>query len=245
LSVRDHQFIRDQSVSIIRGAPLSEEPGLGELTVPGFLRQVTERFSGREALVQRRHDGTMERWSYRNLWDRSVEVAQALIAGGLGKGERVGVLMTNRAEFLSAVFGCTVAGGMAVPLSTFSTPHELEYLLARSACSVLMLEPHVLRKDFSQILCDLEPAIGTPSPHGLASLKFPYLRRLVMLDSDAPKGAIESWSSFLARGAQVPRAQVEARLDAVAPADPGMLFFSSGSTDKPKGILSAHRGVAI
>src|SRR5580704_7285464 len=113
-----HPFVQDKAVSIIRGIPLSEEAGLGELTLPGFIREVAERFSDREALVQRRPDGTTERWSYRDLWDRSVEVAQSLIACGLGKGERVGVLMSNRAEFLSAVFGSTLAGGAAVPLST-------------------------------------------------------------------------------------------------------------------------------
>ena len=48
-----HQFVRDPSVSIVRGMPLSEEPGLGELTLCGFIRQVAERFSDREALVAR------------------------------------------------------------------------------------------------------------------------------------------------------------------------------------------------
>jgi fatty-acyl-CoA synthase len=240
-----HPIVQDKSLSIVRGALLSEEAGLGELTLPGFIREVTERFSKREALVQRRPDGTMERWSYCDLWDHSIEVARALVACGLGKGERVGVLMTNRAEFLSAVFGSALAGAIAVPLSTFSTPHELDYLVAGSACSVLMLERHVLKKDFSQILRDLEPAIGTASAGRLASLRFPFLRRLAIVDGDAPAGAIESWSSFLARGADVPEAQVRARADTVKPADPAALFFSSGSTNKPKGILSAHRGVSV
>jgi fatty-acyl-CoA synthase len=240
-----HQIVQDKSVSIVRGIPLSEEPGLGELTLTGFIRQVADRFSSREALVERHPDGTTERWSYRDLWDRSIEVSRALVACGLGKGERVGILMTNRAEFLSAVFGSALAGGTAVPLSTFSTPHELDYLVARSACSVLMLERQVLKKDFSEILCDLEPAIGTASPDGLASLRFPFLRRLAMVDSDVPMGAIESWRTFLARGAKVAEGQVEARAATVYPSDPGVLFFSSGSTNRPKGILSAHRSVAI
>jgi fatty-acyl-CoA synthase len=218
---------------------------LGELTLPAFIRDVTRRFSDREALVQRRPDGCLERWSYRDLSDRSVAVARALIAVGLGKGGRVGVLMTNRAEFLSAVFGTALAGGTAVPLSTFSTPHELEDLVARSACSVLLLERQVLKKDFAQILCELEPAIGSAVSGGLLSLKFPFLRHLAMLDSDAAKGAIENWDAFLAHGAGVPEPQVAARAAAVMPADPGMVFFSSGSTNKPKGILSAHRGVTI
>ena len=240
-----HQILHDKSVSIVRGIPLSQEPGLGELTLPGFIRQVTERFADREALVQRRPDGTMERWSYRDLWDRSVDVAKALVASGLGKAERVGILMTNRAEFLSAVFGCALAGGIAVPLSTFSTAPELEYLIASSACSFLLLEPQVLKKDFVRLLCELDPVIGSAVPSRLVSLKFPFLQHLVMLDNNTPIGAIESWGSFLARGAKVPQRQVEARAETVGPADPGALFFSSGSTNRPKGILSAHRGVTI
>src|SRR6516165_1285143 len=97
-----HQYVADTALSISRGPPLADEPGLGELTLSGFIRQVTERFADREALVHRRADGTVERWSYRDLWARTLEVAQALVAAGLGKGERVGVLMTNRPEFLSA-----------------------------------------------------------------------------------------------------------------------------------------------
>src|SRR3546814_5688417 len=52
----------------------------------------------------------VERWSYQMLWDKSVEVAKALIACGVSKDSRVGVLMTNRPEYLAAVFGCGLAG---------------------------------------------------------------------------------------------------------------------------------------
>lgn len=235
----------ERPVSIIHGKQLSEEPGLGALTLPGFLREVTRRFADREALVQPRPDGAMERWSYCDLWERSVAAANSLVACGLGKGERVGVLMTNRAEFLSAVFGTALAGGVAAPLSTFSTAHELEYLVGISACSLLLLERDVLKKDFAQILCDLDPAIGVAGPGGLASLKFPFLRYIAMVDGGTQIGAIETWSRFLSRGERTSPAQIEARANTICPADPGVLFFSSGSTARPKGILSAHRGVTI
>ncbi|MGB8365789.1 MAG: class I adenylate-forming enzyme family protein [Rhizomicrobium sp.] len=244
-AMSNHPIVHDRSVSIIRGIPLSDEAGLGSLTLSGYIREVTERFSDREALVQRRPDGTIERWSYRELWDRSAKVAKALIGCGVGKGTRVGVLMTNRAEFLSAVFGTALAGGVATTLSTFSTSDELEHLVAMSACSVLLLERHVLKKNFAQMLCDLDPAIGVAAPGELASLKFPFLRHLAAIDSVEPLGAIETWSDFLARGTKVTEAHVNARTATVTPADPGVLFFSSGSTGKPKGILSAHRGVTV
>ena len=240
-----HQFLQDGSVSIVHGPPLSAELGLGALTLPGFLRDVTTRFADREVLVERCPDGTKVRWSYRDLWDRSIAVARALVARGLGKSERVGVLMTNRAEFLSAVFGTALAGGVAVPFSTFSTPHELEYLIGISACSVLLLERTVLKKDFAQILCDLDPAIKAGRTAKLTSVKFPFLNHLAMLGDDGQLGAIQTWNRFLTGADETPAAQVEARAATIRPADPAVLFFSSGSTNKPKGILSAHRGVAI
>ncbi len=240
----DHQFVPDRSVSIVHGPPLSQEPGLGDLTLPGFLRQVTARYGEREALVQQRPDGVIERWSYRYLWKRAFEVAQALVACGLGKGERVGVLMTNRAEFLAAIFGATLAGGVAAPLSTFSTADELSHLLDASACSVLLMERRVLKKDLTRILGDLDPGIGQTEPGHLASTRFPFLRWIAVVDGPGG-GAVEPWDAFLERGATTAEAQVEARAASVQPADPGVLFFSSGSTSKPKGILSAHRGVTL
>jgi len=241
-------------LSIAKGPPLSEEPGLGTLTLPGFLREVTTRFAGREALVLRSPDG-VERWSYETLWERAVEVARSLLALGVGKDSRVGVMMTNRPEWIQAVFGVGLAGGVAVTLSTFSTPRELEYLLRVSGVTLLLFERTVLKKDFAAILGELEPEIRTAQPGRLASTQFPFLRRLAAVGyapaakqaSAAEKvgGAIESWSDFLAHGEATSRALVEAAAATVMPANPGVLFFSSGSTSLPKGILGSHRSVAI
>ena len=156
------------SLSLVRGSPLSEEPGLGTLTLPGFLREVTQRFASNEALVLHTPGGSVERWSYADLWDRAMEVARALIICGIGKDSRVGVLMTNRPEFLSAVFGAGLVGALAVPLSTFSTPAELGYLLQASCVAALLLEGQVLKKDFAAILHALEPQIATAAPGALA-----------------------------------------------------------------------------
>ena len=125
-------------------------------------------YGEREALVWRTADG-VTRWTYAQLWERAIEVARALRGCGVGKDARVGVLMTNRPEWLAAVFGTSLAGGVAVTLSTFSTPSELDYLLRASAVSVLLFERRVLTKDFAAMLTELEPAIGASRP-GLAGI---------------------------------------------------------------------------
>ena len=88
-------------LSIVSGPALSDEPGLGALTLPGFLREVTQMYGEREALVWRTSDG-VTRWTYAQLWERAIEVARALRGRGLGKDARVGILMTNRPEWIAA-----------------------------------------------------------------------------------------------------------------------------------------------
>jgi fatty-acyl-CoA synthase len=232
------------TLSVIHGPPLDEEIGLGPLTLGGYLREVTTRYAEREALVMHYPDGSVVRWSYAELWEKSMAVARALLASGLGKDGRVGVMMTNRPEWLAAFFGASLAGGLVVTLSTFSTPAELEHLLQVSGVEVLLFEGTVLKKDFAAILRDLEPAMMQPPAGDLVSLKFPYLRRIAVVGAGAG-GAVEAWETYLARGSDVSTAQVLARAEAVKPAEPGALFYSSGSTGKAKGILNTHRGITI
>ncbi|MCE7798858.1 AMP-binding protein [Sphingobium sufflavum] len=231
-------------VSLVHGIALAEEAEIGALTLGGYLREVTSQFGPNEAACMPCGE-IMIRWSYRDLWEKSLAVAKTLLAAGVGSGTRVGVLITNRLEFLSCVFGTALAGGVPVTLSTFSTKTELKLLLEASACSMLLIERRVLKKDFARMLIDLEPAITDAAPGKLMSLAFPYLRTIAMVDDQTSVGAINGWDAFLAHGDGVESALVKAAMDNVHPSDPGILFFSSGSTGKPKGILSSHRGVCL
>ena len=217
--------------SIVRGPPLDEEAGIGELTLGGWLRAATALGGDREALVLH-EGGTAIRWSHAELWGQANAVARALIAVGVGKGTRVGVLMTNRPEFLAAVFGTALAGGVATTFSTFSTQAELDHLLQASCVSVLLVERQVLKKDFVAML---DPALGQEN--------YPYLTHVAAVGT--PTDTVETWDDFVARGSTVAPSLVESRAVAVSPADVGVLFFSSGSTAKPKGVLSSHRAVCL
>ena len=233
----------DQPLSIVAGPPLSEEPGLGALTLSGWLREVTTRSGPAEALVMYEGD-SVTRWTYDDLWTRANAVARALIACGVGKGTRVGILMTNRPEFLAAAFGTALAGGVAATLSTFSTPAELDHLLQSSACHVLLMERTVLKKDFAAILTDLEPGISTASPGALASPYFPFLRHIASLGGG--EGMIEPWDRFLTRGDSIDQALIDATAATVTPADPGVLSATAGRGSarlhRDNARKQAHRG---
>jgi len=243
-----------RALSIFHAALLSEEPGIGALSLPAYLREVTGRYAANEAVVIHRN-GEVIRWSYQDLWDRSMEVARALVANGVTRGTRVGILMTNRAEYLSALFGTAMAGGVSVVLSTFSTSSELDYLLGVSSVSVLLLENRVLDKDFVSILAKLEPQICESNSAELNSTRFPFLKKLVSLPgitatgdtqlSPADSPLVQGWDDFLSTADSVSNEVIEARSALVHPGDDGALFFSSGTTSLPKGILHSQRAFVI
>src|ERR1700751_4691173 len=95
LSEIQAQARASDKLSIAPRIPLAEERGLGTLTLPGYLRAVTERFAPREALVMHHADGSVERWSYAELWERAMAVGRSLGAAGVRKDSRVGVMRTN------------------------------------------------------------------------------------------------------------------------------------------------------
>ena len=229
--------------STIQGPPLEDER-LGALTLGGFLREVCERHAEREALVFHPPSGPVVRRCYREIRDEAFAVAQALAARGVSKGTRVGVLATNRPEWVTAVFGVALAGGTCVALSTFATGAELEYQLRIADVSLLLFERSVAQRDFAAELLQLCPELGTEECEK-RSTHLPFLRRLVCIgDRTGVGAAFEPWPNFLASDA-VPVEMIEAMAAEIAPTDPGLVFFSSGSTAKPKAILHTHRAAAI
>lgn len=237
--------MKDQSLneSTIHGKPLADEP-LGALTLGGFLREVCRMHSGREALVFHSSSGEVIRLSYDEVWAQACDVARALIARGVTKETRVGVLATNRPEWVVATFGVVLAGGTCVAMSTFASRDEFEYQLRIGDVSILIFERSVLKRDFAEELDQLVPELRQAGV--VHSARLPFLRSAVCIDDGNPVGgAVESWSDFVRSGPASLTPVLESIDAEVAPTDRAMVFFSSGSTAKPKAILHAHRAAAI
>jgi fatty-acyl-CoA synthase len=227
--------------STIRGVPLADEP-VGALTLGGFLREVCRANGGKEALVFYPPTGPVIRRSYADVWQEACLVARALIARGVTKETRVGLLATNRPEWITGMFGIAIAGGTCVALSTFAKGAELEYQLRMGDVSLLIFERSVIGRDFAAELMELCPDLAQ-AQHEVRSTRLPFLRRAVCID-DAPAGTFESWPEFL-KNNLAPAALLEAVAAEIAPTDRGLVFFSSGTTAKPKAIVHAHRAAAL
>ena len=230
------------STSIIRGKPLSEDT-VGALTLGGFLREVCAANAAKEALVYKLPDGSMQRLSYAQVWEEATTVARALLARGISKDSRVGLMVTNRPEWITAMFGIALTGATCVALSTFGKGPEIEYQLRVADVSLLIFERSVLNRDFASELIELCPVLGT-SKAPMYTDHLPHLRRAVCIGDAPSAGAFESWKEFL-NGPLVSTALIDATSAEVAPTDRGFIFFSSGSTAKPKAIQHTHRAAAL
>src|SRR6185437_15678917 len=165
--------------STVRGPALAAEP-LGRLTLGGFLREVCSRYATQEALAFRPSAGPVLRRTYSEVWEEAFAVARALAARGVTKETRVGLLATNRPEWVSAAFGIALAGGTCVALSTFASASELEYQLRAADVTLLIFERAVVKRDFLAELSGICPDIASASAE-VRSPGLPFLRRLVCI----------------------------------------------------------------
>src|SRR5437870_7827906 len=95
--------------------------------------------------------------SYADLADGAGRIAAGLRARGIGRGDRVGILINNRLEWLEACFGITALGAVAVPISTWSKPAELAFLLGDSMVDALIAVDAFGGQDFAASVAALTP----------------------------------------------------------------------------------------
>src|SRR5436190_1430308 len=88
-------------------------------TLYGLLHEQAERFPERIAVICGERRAT-----YRDLADAAGRIAAALRAAGFRRGDRVGLLINNRLEWLECCFGAAEVGATIVPFSTWPKPAE-------------------------------------------------------------------------------------------------------------------------
>ena len=234
----------EAEVPTLTGPPLPSADDIGPLTLGALLIDRASRFGSAEALVfdDPLLGGETVRRTYEELLADARRVARALLADGVGPRSRVGILMANRPEAVAALFGAWLAGAVAVPLSTFSTRPELSFLIAESEISVLLAQTSMGRRGFAEDVSALCPsATGDAPVHDQA---FPQLRRVVALGPIDDGGGLPAWADFLDGGDHIEDDALDRATSSVQPADPTTIIFSSGTTDRPKGVIHRHEAVA-
>ncbi|WP_243713399.1 class I adenylate-forming enzyme family protein [Actinomadura sp. 6K520] len=165
-----------------------------------------------------------DRLSFAEHYARAAAFARVLIDRyGVAKGDRVAIAMRNYPEWPVAFFGAAVAGAVVVPLNAWWTAAELEYGLADSGAKVLVADAERAAR-----LAGVLPGLGVPCV-------------VARGDGAVPEGcaAFEDVLGDIGDPAAASLPDV-----AIDPDDEATIFYTSGTTGRPKGALGTHRNIA-
>ena len=170
----------------------------------------------RVALHWEDESGEMRTLSYGDVLRAANRLSNALAHLGVGRGDRVALILPQRPEMLVAYIACYQMAAIAVPMSFLFGPDALEYRLEHSGAKVAIVDAVTLEKlaPVRERLAGLGHVIGAAGARG--------------------EGVLE-WEALLAQAS-----------DAFAPAatsadDPSTIIYTSGTTGPPKGALLPHR----
>lgn len=205
------------------------------LTMAGLLRARAEEHGSAPFVVT-----DDEVLTYADAEARSELLARALLAAGVGRGTHVGLLAPNGPEFVVAWLAAIRIGAVAIPLSTFSTPHELAGLLAGADVEVLVSVRSYRSHRYEEKLHDAIPGFDPARPAPLLAPAVPTLRHIWFLD--AAETTHRSWTvdHLLAGATLIDDDVLRAAEVAVSPADRMVIVHTSGSTSEPKGVIHTH-----
>jgi fatty-acyl-CoA synthase len=199
--------------------PLPDPTSVTQLTPLLLLERAADVFPEKIAIIYGDRQLT-----YRQFKEVTTRVGRALLASGIGPGDRVACLMPNLPEMLIAHIAVPLIGGMLVAINTRLSGPEIAYILDHSGASILIAD--------SELLPVVSPHLG-----GLTAL-----REIVVAD-DVGTGLADDqvgYDEFLARGSDE---RLEYRVDDEH--RPISINYTSGTTGRPKGVVYTHRGAYL
>jgi acyl-CoA synthetase (AMP-forming)/AMP-acid ligase II len=175
-----------------------------------------------------------ERLTFAEADTASLELADALLASGVGKGTRVGILFPNCAQWLICWLAAARIGALTVPLSTFAPGGELARLLRHTDVQVLLMGRAIAERDLVGRITDALPGLNGGDP-AIAEPTVPYLRRIHVWP-----GCERAWASPWPSRAESAAPLACSAEEEVRPADDLVVVTTSGTTALPKSVVHTH-----
>ena len=170
------------------------------------------------------------RWSYAELEHRIEELAKALLAAGIRKGDRVATLQTPRPEFLTAFLAAASIGAIWVGLNPKYRLAELSHVITDAEPRILLTRTWVGDRNYDAEIFALQRACAT-------------LERIVVFDDDPLIAGASTFSDFVQVGATISPRRLATARENCGNRDPCLIVYTSGSTGSPKGAMLGHEGI--
>ncbi len=184
-----------------------------------------------------------QRITFAEAEQASRDLAKGLLAAGVGKGTRVGLLATSGPNWVVSFFAINRIGAVAVLLNTYLTAGELGRLLRNSDVQVMLVDNQHFGQDYLDRLEELAPELQESGPD-IGVLSHPYLRS-VWVWGDPQRNWAGSVGDLVGRGEAVSELLLEKVEEQVVPADWGVVLYSSGSTAEPKGAIHTQGAIVM
>ena len=186
---------------------------LNRLTIPEIIKLQAENLSSKPALIS-----DNEVLSFADLDRLSTNIATHLLHLGMLSGDRAAIWAPNMNEWVLAAIAIHKAGGVLVPINTRMKAKEASYILNNSEAKFLFSVKTFLGTDYFELL---------------ESEDLPHLLHKISLDESKPNELNQSFLSLKEQALAV-------ELPEVSETDMADIIFTSGTTGKPKGVISSH-----
>ncbi|KAI9374717.1 acetyl-CoA synthetase-like protein [Aspergillus egyptiacus] len=217
-----------QQLSIVYG---ETQPELLDVTLGELLTLQSLQYGDYECLV---FPWTGARWTYADLNDEADRIARGMLAMGIKKGDRIGIMAGNCEQYISIFFGAARVGAILVVLNNTYTPSELYYALNHTDCRLLFLTPRINKHSLEEVLEKLGPQ---PKQSGTSKA----LEEIIVIRGEYKN--FTTYAQVIERGLPLPSNALPEREAELQPEDVCNLQFTSGSTGNPKAAMLTHHNL--